>query len=194
MKIRLFLIALFWGFTIFNSFSQDGEDEKYARAIENKDKKANILERLHFGGGAGAQFGSRTYIQIAPQVSYDLSNRFTAGMGLNFTYYRYNLDLIYGHGGIYQSSIYGSNIFLNYRIFQSFLLHTEYEALNYEYYDNSIQTFSRRWLGSFFIGGGYRQYFNNARSYVELLLLYNLNYQPNSPYSSPLVPRISFYF
>ncbi|HPD66151.1 MAG TPA: hypothetical protein P5050_11345 [Bacteroidia bacterium] len=178
----------------FLSFAQEEEDEKYSRNIPNKEKKADILDRIHFGGGAGAQFGARTYIQVAPQAGFDITKRFTGGLGINYTYYRYNLDVIYGSGGIYQSSIYGGTTFLNYRLFESVLLHTEYEALNYEYYDNTLPGFNRRWLGSFFIGGGYRQYFNEGRSYIQVLLLYNLNYQPNSPYSSPLVPRISIYF
>ena len=175
------------------SYSQDESDNQFERDNQQK-KKSALMDRIRFGGGAGAQFGAQTYIQATPQITYYITDRLTSGLGITYIYYRYDLDRIYGSGGIYTSSVYGGSAHVNYLLLKSALIHTEYEALNYEYYDRITYNFERRWLGSFFVGGGYRQYFNNDRSYIQILLLYNLNYQPNSLYSSPFVPRINIYF
>lgn len=189
---RLILLITFLQFLTLAGFSQQEDD--YSRNMPHKDKKVDMLSRFHLGGGADARFGPVTYIQLSPQLSFDVTQRLSSGIGLTYVYYRYNYDQIYGSGGIHISSIYGGSFHLNYRILESIVLYTEYESLNFEYYDPNIFDFKRKWVNSFFVGGGYRQYFNNGHSYVQMLLLYNLNYQPNSPYPSPWMPRISVYF
>ncbi|MBL6963897.1 MAG: hypothetical protein ISR55_08740 [Bacteroidetes bacterium] len=152
------------------------------------------MDKIQLGGGAGMQFGNQTVIEISPKLAYHLTNKMNLGVGLTYSFYRINLDRMYGHGGLYQTSIYGGSAFANYMLFSNLFAHLEYELLNFEQYDNLAQEFNRKWLGSFFVGGGYRQYFNNDKSYLQIVLLYNLNYQTNSPYSSPLVPRVQIYF
>ncbi len=51
-------------------------------------KKSNAFDpaKLTLGGGFGLQFGSYTLVNVAPQVGYDFSNKFNAGVGLSYTY------------------------------------------------------------------------------------------------------------
>jgi len=44
--------------------------------------------KLTFGGGFGMQFGNYTLISFAPQVGYNFSRLFNAGMGLSYTFYK----------------------------------------------------------------------------------------------------------
>ncbi|MFC2114355.1 hypothetical protein ACFLRI_03305 [Bacteroidota bacterium] len=185
-SILLFLISIN---IVFCSFGQDD----FYRA-PNAESETHFKDRLIFGGGAGMQFGNQTIIEVSPKLSVQITERFFAGIGASYSYYRINLERIYGYGGLYITSIYGGSTFLDYLISKSILAHLEYESLNFEQYDNLLQEFNRIWISSVLVGGGYRQYFNNERSFIQILLLYNLNYQPNSPYSSPLIPRVQVFF
>ena len=82
---------------------------------------------------------------------------------------------------------------LEYLIYKTAFAHIEYEALNFDYYNVTTSDYERKWVGSFFVGGGFRQAFGK-NGYLQLMLLYNLNHQALSPYSSPWVPRISIFF
>jgi len=44
--------------------------------------------KLTYGGGFGLQFGSYTLINVAPQVGYNFSEKFNAGAGVSYTYYK----------------------------------------------------------------------------------------------------------
>ena len=71
----------------------------------------------------------------------------------------------------------------------------EFEALNWEYYDFDVNDYRRGWVNSVFVGGSYRQPIGK-KGFMELAMLYNLNYQNQkvSPYPSPWVPRVSIFF
>lgn len=49
--------------------------------------------RLEFGGNFGLSLGSNaTTVIVAPQVGYLFDPRFSAGVGVNYSYYRYSAD------------------------------------------------------------------------------------------------------
>ncbi|MBT3301829.1 MAG: hypothetical protein HOD63_05805 [Bacteroidetes bacterium] len=185
-KISIFAVLIAIGFFAF------AQDDFYRS--DRDEEEPSFKDRIHLGGGAGVQFGNRTVIEISPKLAIEITDKLYVGLGVSYSYYKINLDRIYGSGGLYQTSIYGGSVFANYLLLKNVFAHAEYEALNFEQYDNLAQEFNRRWIGSFLVGGGYRQYFNNEKSYLQVMLLYNLNFQPNSPYSSPLVPRVQIYF
>ena len=188
--LRKTFLLLFISLNIaFYSFAQDD----YYRSPD-EEPIVRFKDRLSFGGGAGMQFGNQTIIEVSPKLSVKITDRFYAGIGASYSYYRINLDRIYGSGGLYKTSIYGGSTFLDYLLTKSIVAHFEYESLNFEQYDNVLKEFNRSWVNSVFIGGGYRQYCNDDKSFIQILLLYNLNYQVNSPYTSPLVPRVQVFF
>jgi len=46
------------------------------------------IRRLTFGGRFGLQFGDYTVVNIAPQVGYNFSDKFNAGGGFSYSYYK----------------------------------------------------------------------------------------------------------
>lgn len=166
--------------------------DDYSRSVNNKSK---FWDKVYFGGGASVGFGTITQIQAYPRIGYAITDDLIAGVGINYLYSKINYTKLYGSGGTVSSSIYGGTLFSSYRILENIAAQVEYEALNWEFYDIDILDYRRDWINSFFIGGSYRQPIGR-KGFVELTLLYNLSYenQKVSPYSSPWVPRISFYF
>lgn len=179
------------GLFLSRTYSQE---EDYSRPPENKSKpeKGKWTERLVIGGGAGAQFGNETYISLMPKVGYYFTEKVLAGVGFTYIYNRVNLTNIYGSGGVFETSIYGGSAFGQYFLLENLFAHIEPEFLNYESYNSNTQGTERIWLGSYFIGGGWRQAISK-KGFIQIELLYNLNYRENSPYSSPWLPRISFF-
>ena len=144
-------------------------------------------DRLYFGGSFGLQFGTQTFVEIAPIVGYRLTNRLYGGLGLKYQYYKYN-DNYY----TYSSNVYGGGPFAQFIVYEGLFLHAEYEILNLEVPDLYYQHYTRQNIESIFLGGGYRQMIGN-RSSMDILLLYNINDNAYSPYSNPIL-RIGFGF
>jgi hypothetical protein len=148
-----------------------------------------FIDHMFFGGTFGLQFGSATYVELAPIAGYNFSPRFSAGLGLKYIYYKYN-D---GYNQSYSSSEYGGGPFARYIVFDGLFLHAEYEVLNIEvpeppYYVN----YSRQNITSIFLGGGYRQMMGE-RSSLDFLILWNVNESIYSPYVNPIF-RVGFGF
>lgn len=155
----------------------------------NSDAKAQSgfsTSRFVFGGGFGLEFSTfETVVGVAPTIGYQFTDRLTAGPGVIYQYYHYKdqyNDL--------KSTNYGGKLFASYLLTPFLLAHTEYELLDvkYLYRDqiNNIVGSKRRTIGSFFVGGGYRQQMG-PNSTIDLLLLYNLTETPYTPYSNPII-------
>ena len=173
-------------------FSQDEDYSKEPVKKNDKPTFGKFTDRLVFGGGAGFQFGTETNITLMQKAGYYVNDNFLVGAGFTYIYYKVNYDQMYGYGGTFKTSLYGASLFADYFIMENFIVHFEPELLNFEFKDLNTGYTDRSTLSSFFIGAGYRSKISN-KGFVELLLLYNLNYKENSPYSSPFVPRISFF-
>jgi hypothetical protein len=197
MKINLlhiFLSILFITVVVVNAIAQV---ESYSREIridttrKAKNSNSEIEKRVLWGGGVGLQVGNPTYIELSPKIAYRITNRLMGGGGISYLYYREDLAS-YGVNDHFETSIYGGTLFAKFDIYSGLFAHTEYEALNFKYYNAGASDYRRKWLGSFFVGGGYKQMISD-NGFIELMILYNLNYQSLSPYSSPWVPRISIF-
>jgi hypothetical protein len=153
---------------------------------ENNDR-GSFFDNVFFGGGFGLQFGNQTYIEVAPQIGYKFTNRFSAGLGLKYIYYKFN-DNIY----TYSTHIYGGGPFTRFFVLENLFLHAEYEILNLEVPDAYYREYTRKNISSVFVGAGYRQMIGTNSS-IDLLLLYNINETRNTPYQNPIF-RIGFGF
>ena len=154
-----------------------------AQYIDDNANKQNssFKDRLFFGGILGLQFGSdQTYVEVAPLIGYRVSPRFSAGMNLKYMYYKFSPDNGFG----YSESRYGGGPFGRFFIYEGLFAHAEYELLSMEVPD-LYGKFHRKNVSSVFVGGGYRQMMG-SRSALDLMILWNLNDSPDSPYINPL--------
>jgi len=179
MKIRIIIAVI--TFTILvagcNLFAQDNTNMPK--------KQSRFIDRLVTGGDLGAQFGNETMINIAPIVGYKITDKFVAGIGITYQYYRSKI-----YSTVFSTSIYGGSVFARYYIIQHFFLHAEYEALSLEtrYFDPSflVHKGNRFWIGSPMAGGGYSQPIGE-RAAFNIMILYNFNESIYSPYTNPVI-------
>lgn len=166
------------------------------------DEEVTWRDRLFFGGNISLSVGTITAIQVAPLAGYRLTPRWSAGLGINYEYYK-SSGRYFGSIPVnaYSTSIYGANVFTNYVFLKNFptdglslLAQTEYEALSLEKkYFKDYTSDGRFVLNSFFVGGGIRQRMGR-RSSINILLLWNLNETQYSPYYNNPIIKFNFIF
>jgi hypothetical protein len=149
--------------------------------------KNDFFDKVFFGGNFGLQFGTQTYVELAPIIGYKVTERLSAGLGIKYIYYKLKDNYF-----TYSTNIYGGGPFARFFVTDGVFLHGEYEVLNMEVPDAFYTRYVRRNISSVFLGGGYRQMIGD-RSSLDLLLLYNLNDNRDSPYVNPII-RIGFGF
>ncbi len=164
-------------------FGQPPLEDRKSDGSENK-----FGDRIFFGGNFGLQFGTNTLIEIAPSIGYKITNRFSAGLNLKYIYYHFR-DAFNNSPN---SNIYGGGPFTRFFVTDGLFLHGEAEVLNLDIPDSYTGKYSRQNITSVFLGGGYRQMIGD-RSSLDILLLYNVNENRNSPYENPVI-RIGFGF
>lgn len=147
----------------------------------------SLSDHLVYGGNLGLSFGNITNISVSPLVGYKVTDKFIPGVGFTYNYLKFN------YPGYSEESIniYGGSIWARYYVLDNIFLHGEYEALNGEW-DPYFRPGYRYYLNSLLVGGGYRESFGNLSSYI--LVLYNVTYNEDSPYPSPLIIRAGFGF
>ena len=190
-------LLLLFSFAFNQLFAQD---EDYSRKIEKpgkvKDEKKNKSSaddgqsKFIIGGGIGLQFGTQTFIELSPKLGYRIIPKVIVGGGILYRYYHYEDPLTHL---IYQGSDYGGSVFTSYELIRNLFGWAELELINFDYYDYKANMNSRITVASPFVGVGYRQQMGE-KGFFQLAFLYNLNYTSNSPYGSPLVTRIGFFF
>lgn len=178
MKKLLFILFVL-------SFSFQGYSQYYEHK-EKANEKVSFKDKLYFGGYLGLQFGTYTLIDISPLVGYKITPSFHAG--LRFTY-QYSKTEYYGSS--YESSSYGGSIFSRLYVFKMLYAQAELEELNIEYLDINLQK-TRRWVDSYYVGGGYFQPLGK-RGGMYFTILWNLNQNQYSPYDNPVM-RVGFTF
>jgi hypothetical protein len=158
--------------------------------FENPEKRPTFKDKLFFGGGLGLQFGNITFIDVSPQIGYKLTERIHPGIGFTYSYYKNN----YYTPSINYSS-YAVSGFVRFFIFEGLFAQAEAEYLNTKvFYITGPSTYEtkRKWIDSYFVGGGYYQKFSE-RSGMYFSILWNLNETEESPYTNPIM-RIGFNF
>lgn len=133
-------------------------------------------KRLTVGGGLGATFGDITYIEVSPTVGYYFTDNILAGIGGTYIYYS---DNVYK----YKTNMYGGNVFTQY-FFNDLpvLAHAETALMNYYSFAKEKRITSTAVL----LGGGLRQQFG-GRSYLSILVLWDINQTEDSFYPNPII-------
>jgi hypothetical protein len=144
--------------------------------------RPKILDKLFVGGSLGLQFGSQTLIDVSPTIGYAPFKKLSLGIDPAYKYYRVR---DYSNSISLTSNITGIGIFAQYDIFKNILGHVEYEYLHYSTKASTSTDKLKYDISSLFVGGGYRQPISNKAS-LYLLVLWNLNDTPDSPYTNPV--------
>lgn len=150
---------------------------------ENSKKTDRFSSRLFFGGGFGLQFGNLTLIEISPMVGYKVTPKL--GFGISPTYKYYNFTDSFNPANDFKTSVYGGSIFSRYLILENVFAHAEYETL---YFNTKLAGggIYPTQFNSLLVGGGYRQMIGSNSS-LNLMVLWNLNDTPDSPYTNPVI-------
>lgn len=164
-----------------------------AQYLENEPTK---VQRIFWGGELGLSFGSYTHIAVNPVVGYRLTNRLSAGVGVNYTYAK---STYYNYSG----NMYGGNIFASFTIIKDMgevlpmwggggiLLYAEYNIMNIEdYYD--FPGITEKWIPSPMAGPAYQTPIG-PKSYMLIMLLFNFNESTLNPYPNPVI-KVSVQF
>ena len=136
-----------------------------------KEKKGFDWSKVYTGGDLGAGYnGSQFVVNVSPLIGYQLTKRYSAGIGLTYLY-------VSDKSQNFRTSIYGASIFNRLNLADFLFLHAEYMWLNgpFDYFR------PRSWYQNCWVGGGIKQGVGN--SYVSLMALWNLG-----PDDSPLFP------
>jgi hypothetical protein len=153
-------------------------------------QKGFSWDRVVFGGNFGMSFSTfENLVAASPSVGYRFTEKLTLGTGFIYQYYGVKYPNFKFNFNNYGARFYGT-----YQITDFLIAHTEYESLNLEYInfnalgnpDGSV----RRNVGSWFVGGGYRQFISRNAT-LDLMLLYNLTETPYTPYANPII-RVGF--
>lgn len=176
---KIIFIILFWSLLPFFSMAAPSEDEEDVKDLP-------VRERIFVGGYIGLQFGTITSINISPTIGYRITNRLSAGLGGTYQYYRDRGWLITSDFA-YSTHIFGGSLFTRYFIIPQVFAHVEMEALNLDTRIDIMQEAQqgRFWEQNYFVGGGYRQSLG-PRTFLNLMLLYNLNQNSVIHYQNPV--------
>jgi len=188
--MKHFLMVLILAFSSF-SIAQSIDSVKAEEEIKTEVPQNNPAgeSRWYYGGTLGFNFWSDYfYLSIEPMVGYKISQKFSVGGKIGYSYINYSDEDFDTHN-------YGASIFSRYRVIPQIYLHGEFVYWSYETitgYDlqsNDYRT-ERNWVPFLLLGGGYVQNIGpNASLYVEVLV--DVLQNENSPYED-WDPFVSF--
>ena len=134
-------------------------------------------DRVYGGGEIGLQFGSVTLVNVAPDIGYKITDRYSAGIGIRYIYFA---DRRYSPPS--ELSIYGGSIFNRFIVTDFLFLHGEYEVLNGPWIPYDPKRFN---LNNVWVGGGLRQVVGNSS--LNIMVLWNLNQEDFNPFPNPQI-------
>jgi hypothetical protein len=149
----------------------------------SKDPKLNpfkLKEKIYVGSGLNALFGSRTFIYVSPFIGYDITPKFSAGIGTMYQYYRENFN---GNIG-YLHSI-GGGVFTRFRPIEQLILETSINTYSTTY--NGVSESKVR-SNSWMLGLGYANSIG-GKAYYQVMIQYDLF--KNSDVPEPLLMQFS---
>jgi hypothetical protein len=174
LKIKFIII-----FTLSVIYS-NAQDSSYLQKHPPVQRE-RLLDKIFTGGNLGLQFGTITFIEVAPIMGYQFTEKLVGGVGVIYQYYHYK-DRNYD----FQTNVYGGRIFGRYLFTENVFGHAEYEYLNLEAYDFSPGR--RVDVGSVLAGVGYIQRFGSRHnSGIVAMVLYNFTESVYTPYANPII-------
>ncbi|MCK5538175.1 MAG: hypothetical protein KAI79_15215 [Bacteroidales bacterium] len=153
---------------------------QYINAQNNNKEKENpkFSEKIFFGGNIGLQFGTYTYVEVAPLMGFHVTPSLDIAAGIMYTYSKNSITQ-------FSSQMYGTNVYSQLTLIKPFVVHAQAELLNANYIALNGEI-SRDWFEAFLVGGGIKQQIGE-KSYSFFLILWNLSDSFSSPYQNPVI-------
>src|SRR6185369_4201295 len=101
MKPTKFLF-LSVSFFFFSGAIALAQDESTPPPQQPEPAEESFWDKIYIGGNFGLEFGTRTIINVSPQIGYRLTDKFVPGIGLTYIYYNYRYP---GSSSRYETSI-----------------------------------------------------------------------------------------
>jgi len=178
-KVILLLVICFGTFSYQANAQVPQPDAEVKETIPFKD-------RIFTGGNLGVRFGTFTLIDVSPLIGVRVTDKFSVGLQATYQYLRTTVRYQSGTES-YSTSIYGGAAFTRFFVTNEIFLHSEYQLLNMNVYDNLLFDFRRATVPFFYVGAGYRSQIG-SNAWVSLYLLYDLIGDRLSPYPR-FIPR-----
>jgi len=169
-------------------------DSVHAPIEKTRKDPRPFMSRISLGGSTGFWINTReTHVEVSPMLAYYFPKILTTGFGYRYIYTR---DRFYGKN----LNTFGPNLFARAQLTKRIYLWTEWEYLKTEYaYELASTEITTRTdhVDSYFAGAGYiRQIGRKGRGGISIQVLYNFLYnrEDNSPYYSPVIYRVGYFF
>jgi len=163
-----------------------------------KDPPPSPVQRIFYGGNLDMGFGMVTQISLSPEVGYRITNRLSAGVGIDYMF-------IYSEEYNFKGSIFGGSVFASFTVIKSIgdlipffrtdmgiLIYGQFSYTNMGRFYTALSGEEPMWIASPMLGLGF-QVPIGQRSYMLLSVMYNFNESLYSIYSNPVV-KVSYQF
>ncbi|PUZ27415.1 hypothetical protein GA0116948_103318 [Chitinophaga costaii] len=161
--------------------------------------------KLIFGGGLGLAFGDFTNVAVQPLIGYHFNRFVAAGVALNFLY---SSDRYYGFDKNDntvrlkdQYTAFGGGLWARFYPIPQAFIHVQPELNSVQYKSSIYDTGEQLGKGTYgvpslLVGGGYSMGVGGGRSYISLMVLFDVLNRDYSPYGNgPIIsPSINFGF
>lgn len=184
-KIIFFILLLFFVYNL---------DAQYLE----KEPPPTPVQRIFYGGNLDMAFGMVTQISLSPEVGYRITNRLSAGVGIDYMF-------VYSEEYNFKGSIFGGNVFASFTVIKSLgdlipflgtdmgiLIYGQFSYTNMGKFYSVLSGDEPMWIASPMLGLGF-QVPIGQRSYMLLSVMYNFDESMYSIYSNPVV-KVSYQF
>ncbi|RYZ54561.1 MAG: hypothetical protein EOP49_04830 [Sphingobacteriales bacterium] len=172
-----------------------------ARSNQKKETGFNP-DNLIYGGGIGLQFGNPvTSIGVSPIIGYRFSDRFAAGIGLGYAYFRWKdaysvFDTATGNFGYkhLNAHSFSGSVWARYLVFDNIFVHAEPEYYMQTFKEYPTVGAPRKITESapaLLVGVGYRFPVSERASMVGMVM-YDVVQDKFSPYGPGIFTRFGF--
>ena len=178
------------------TFGQDN-NTFFSDSLSASNSPLKFKDKLYYGGNLSFNiFNGWILFDASPFVGYKIKPKFSFGLGSKYIY-RGNPEIQVSE------SYYGASVFSRFLFHKNFFVHSEYELLNaYELRPLPFPNGDRTLASMFLFGGAYSKSIGGNAT-VQILILYDLINDYNSPYKPyyifgssgpPILYRVGFSF
>jgi hypothetical protein len=129
-------------------------------------------------------------------LGYRFHERFVAGIATSYGYESYN-NVLLSNGGTFTGNFrtLGLGGFVQVNVTDNYFLWAEHSNLSFKLQSKNPVYTEKSWYQQPLFGGGAKYEFGSGNQGIATMLLFNPKYgDPLTPYRSPLVTRILYYF